>query len=339
MNLSRATMTTSTGVKVIVVAVTIMLFIGYVLSSAVQMTDLQVQYTERFSNPTEPSVKDVSDERLALFQKDHRSSVASIYDKYYTSIYEKLFDEHKWNLVEFECYDLQYRTKLEEYGSKAVLLDVGCGTGEHLKCITTDNKRIQVYGLDQSEHMLDCARGKLDAYNNRVRFVQGDFNNPRAVYEKMFTHITCYYFSFYYAKDTQTFFKNCHRWLKTRGHLCVHVVHPENFNPIGRVANPIKGISLQNYMKKRKTDYKVYFNDFVYRSDFKYSSKTNRAVLYEKFIYPKKNKVRQHTHKMIMPHHETIIQTARKCGFQLKHITKMYEIGQDNEYLCYFQKS
>jgi ubiquinone/menaquinone biosynthesis C-methylase UbiE len=333
------TMHLSTSLKVVGVAIVLMLLIVYIVRTTTTMTDLQVQRdVEQFVNPAQPPIKDYTKKELEFFQYQSHTTSESIYDTYYAGMYSKLFDQHKLKLVEFECYDMQYRTKLEEYGRRAVILDLGCGTGEHLRWLAQDNPKAELHGLDISKAMLDRAQKKLSKYNDRVRFVQGDFNNPNAVYDKMFTHITCFYFSFYYSESPKLFFDNCYKWLKTRGHLCVHIVHPMKFNPLPHVANPIKGISLQNYLDKRKTDCKVYFQNTLYKSDFQYNEKENRAKLQEQFIHPKKQTVREHTHHLHMYHHETIIRIARKCGFRLRHITKLFEIGQDNEYLCYLQK-
>lgn len=329
----------STTLKVVGVATVLMLLIAYFTHTTSKMTTMQVQHdVERFANPVRPPIKDYTAEELKHFQFDSRAASETIYDTYYAGMYHKIFDQHKVKLVEFECYDMQYRTKLEEYGRRAVILDLGCGTGEHLKLLAEDNPKAELHGLDVSKAMLDSAQTKLAKYSNRVRFVQGDFNNPNAVYDKMFTHITCFYFSFYYSESPKVFFDNCYKWLKTRGHLCVHIVHPKKFNPVPHVANPIKGISLQNYLDKRKTDCKVYFPSTLYKRDFKYEENTNRATIHEHFIQPKRRTVRNNTHHIHMYHHETIIRIARKCGFRLRHITKLFEIGQDSEYLCYLQK-
>lgn len=338
-NAKQPSMLSSTVVKIVLVVTSLMLVIAFLFHTTSKVLNMQVQHdVERFANPNEPPIRDYTTRELRMFENDRRTTSDSIYDTYYANVYHKLFDQHKFKLVEFECYDFEYRAKLGEYGRRAVILDLGCGTGVHLKCMAEDNRRATLYGMDTSKAMLDLAQKKLKKYKDRVRLIQGDFNNPDAVYDKMFTHITCFYFSFYYSENPQRFFDNCYKWLKTRGHLCIHVVHPTKFNPVPHAANPIKGISLQSYMPKRKTDCKVYFKNFMYKSDFKYDAEDHKATLHESFIYPKKQFVRHHTHQLHMHHHETIIRIARKCGFRLRHITKLFEIGQDNEYLCYLQK-
>lgn len=329
----------STTLKVAGVATVLIFLIAYFKHTASRITTVQVQHDiERFTNPIRPPIKDYTKKELKYFKLDSRATSETIYDTYYTGMYRKIFDQNKVKLVEFECYDMQYRTKLEEYGRRAVILDVGCGTGEHLKQLAKYNPKAELYGLDVSKAMLNHAQKKLTKYSNRARFVQGDFNNPNAVYNNMFTHITCFYFSFYYSESPKVFFDNCYKWLKTRGHLCVHIVNPQKFNPIPHVSNPIKGISLQNYLDKRKTQCKVYFPNTLYKRDFKYEKDTNSATIHEHFIHPKRQTLRENTHHIHMHHHETIIRIARKCGFRLRHITKLFEIGQDNEYLCYLQK-
>jgi ubiquinone/menaquinone biosynthesis C-methylase UbiE len=339
------TMTPGTAAKVVAVSILLILGIVCVLRMTMHLTHKQTQHaaaaaaeTETFANPTAPPIADVSDRQLAAFDADMRTSVGAIYDPYYADVYYKLFDMHKHKMVLFECHDLYDVGRFKEYGSKVVLLDVGCGTGSHLKCLAGMAPKATLYGLDQSADMLRIAEKRLRAHSDRVHFIEGDFNNTHAVYAKMFTHVTCYFFSFYYAQNPKRFFDNAHTWLKTAGHLCVYLVDPKKFDPIPYAANPIKGISIQRYMKTRRTDARVFFKSFVYRSDFKYNEKKNRATLTESFIYPKKRAVRYHTHDMIMPPHEAVIKVARNCGFRLRHLTRLQEIGQTYEYLCYFQK-
>lgn len=293
---------------------------------------------ETFVNPIVSSVQKVNAEELRDYDSDVRESPADIYDTNYANIHYSVFDIPKRNITEFECFDLKHFGRLEEYGSKAILLDIGCGAGSHLKQFSKIAPRMTLFGLDQSKDMIELAESKLGKASSNVRFIQGDMNEPNIVHEKMFTHITCYAFTLYYVDNIRTFFENTQRWLKSGGHLCVHVVDPDSFNPVPLVANPIKGIPLQKYMQKRKTDATVYFQTFLYESDFEYNESKNTAILHESLIYPNKQHVRKHIHHYNMPTKETIIQTARKCGFKLRHITKMKEMAVDHEYLCYFQK-
>jgi ubiquinone/menaquinone biosynthesis C-methylase UbiE len=335
------TMELGTMCKVVGVLVLLMVLIAGVFSTCFHVLRNRDKRRETFANPANPmtpSVQKVSADDLQFFETDARDSPADMYDATYAHLHYSLFDMPKRKVTEFECVDFKEIGRLAEYGSKAVLLDIGCGAGSHLKQFCRLAPRATLFGLDQSTDMLQLAESKLGPAASDVRFMRGDMEEPNIFHEKMFTHITCYSFTIYYSDNLRTFFENTHNWLKTGGHLCVHAVDPRLFNPVPLVANPIKGIPLQKYMNPRKTDARVYFQTFLYESDFEYDEAKNRASFHESIIYPKDEYVRTHTHHYNMPPYDTLIQIARKCGFKLRHITKMKEIGVDSEYLCYFQK-
>ena len=56
----------------------------------------------------------------------------NVYDKYYVTLYAKIFDDYKNKLTVYSINDLVKNTKLLEYGSRAIIADLGCGTGTHL---------------------------------------------------------------------------------------------------------------------------------------------------------------------------------------------------------------
>ena len=320
------------------------------LTRLITTPSITTNATETFANPNiirhdpnapEP-ITDVSDNMLATYASEHRSTPATIYDEQYARLYTMIVDNPKKSLVNFEIDDLVERTRLKDFGSKAILLDVGCGTGTHLHTIAEQLPTAELYGLDQSSAMLDVARKRIQEHRGRVRLIKGDLNDPRSLYEGMCTHMVCYYFSFYYAKSPRQFFENARRWLQPNGYLCIHLVDPSKFDPVPEVANPIRGISLQRYFKRRKTDAKVILagntTNRLYKCDFNYVPEQQRAVFTEAIIDPSQKFVRRHTTKLHMPHHEVVVQIARKSGFRLRHVTSLLEIGDEYEYLCYLQR-
>lgn len=295
---------------------------------------------ETFANPgPRASVEDVDDATLATFASSHKRSFPSMYDSYYAKVYRQLFDKERLKSINFELADLYERTKLEEYGRKAVFLDLGCGTGGHTVRLVRSKPEWTVYGLDQSRAMLDetQARVKKDL-RRKVRLIQGDFEDPDTFPVGKFTHVMCYHFTIYQSKRPETVFANVHRWLQPGGYFCLHLVDAERFDPVPRAANPLVGLSLQKYMDTRRTHAKVYFTNFVYRSDFAYDPKTHVGKYTEVFVHPKERRVRKHTQTLRMHPHNATIDRVRKAGFKLKHVTKMFEIGDDYQFLCYFQK-
>lgn len=59
-----------------------------------------------------------------------------------------------------------------ELNESSALLDVGCGTGEILSRIATENPNVQLYGLDMSPKMLQIAMNK--DVKKKIRYVCGD---------------------------------------------------------------------------------------------------------------------------------------------------------------------
>lgn len=291
---------------------------------------------------------DLTPEVLRTYESEHRTTPRAIYDAEYAGLYQTIVDAPKYKLVEFEVDDLLARTGLKEFASKAVILDIGCGTGTHLDALATHLPTAELYGLDQSRHMLAAAEVRTSSHRGRVRFLNGDMNDPDAVYEGMCTHLVCYYFSFYYAKSSRRFFENAHRWLQPRGFLVVHLVDPNNFDPIPEVANPLRGISLQRYYDERKTGAKVVLRhkdtatgterSRLYTCDFQHDPDAETSVLTESIASPDDLFVRYHTTKLRMPHHEAVVQAARRAGFRLRHVTALHDIGDEYEYLVYLQR-
>jgi len=123
-------------------------------------------------------------------------------------------------------YDLTYRIRKKDYPGEArfirklvrkygrskgrTLLDVACGTGEHLKFLRKD---FRVAGLDYSKDMLRIARRKLRG----VRFVQGDMRNFKL---GKFDAITCMFSAINYMttrRDLERVFRSFYNNLEEGG--------------------------------------------------------------------------------------------------------------------------
>ena len=73
------------------------------------------------------------------------------YSKYYDSLYTDKNYKDESQLI---------KKIIKKYSSKPVnLLDIGCGTGEYPKLLTSNN--LHVTGLDKSSYMIKKAKKKI----------------------------------------------------------------------------------------------------------------------------------------------------------------------------------
>jgi tRNA (cmo5U34)-methyltransferase len=76
-------------------------------------------------------------------------------------------------------------------GSKAHLLDVGCGSGTNLVSFATHQKEWTFVGVDPSDHMIKASQNKINAIGaeNRIKLVKGTVDElPK---ENKFDFVTC----------------------------------------------------------------------------------------------------------------------------------------------------
>ena len=249
-----------------------------------------------------------------------------IYDDFYSEIYDYLvFNNIK---DDFEVGAILNETQPT---TESIILDVGCGTGHHVAKLA--EKNLNVIGVDISPSMISQAKANYPNYDFKV----GDVSNSSLFQQSYFTHVLCLYFTIYYFKDKQRFFNNCMDWLMPGGFLVVHVVDREKFDPILPPGNPLIITSPQKYAKKRITNTKVTFNDFVYHSNFDLSPNNNVATFSEKFKF-NNGKTRKQEHKLYMDSETDIIDMAKNAGFIVHGQIDLIKCAYENQNLIIFMK-
>ena len=265
-----------------------------------------------------------------------KSTINNIYDTFYTSIYDTLFHSDLKN--EFEIYNItEYTIKDTKKNSftkdQIKLLDIGCGTGGHLKIWNRD--KYNVVGLDKSMNMLKKAQEKVPD----VQLIQGDYMNKSTFNSREFSHITCLFYTLYYSENPGKLFQNVNFWLKPKGFFIIHLVNPKKFDPVlERSSKLVPLYNPQKNVDSRATTTKLKFNKFNYLADWKFTPKGQNIQFLENFFFKDNSKHRKNIHNLTMFSIKYYVKLAEKNGFKLVRIVDLFPTNHDNNYLYIFQK-
>ncbi len=250
-----------------------------------------------------------------------------IYDDFYCDIYDDLvLDEVK------NKYEVDEIVRTTNLNSSGMLLDVGCGTGQHAKRFS--DLGVKVYGIDKSESMVNKSKENCP---DGV-FKQGDALNKLMYRSNIFSHASCLYFTVYYVKNKLTLFKNIYSWLKPGGVFILHLVNREKFDPIVNAGDPLLMVSPQKFSKKRITNTVVKFKDFKYKSNFKFLRNENKALFEENMKDDKTSNIRANKHVLHMETQKHILSLAKSVGFILKGKIDMVHCLYEYQYLYILYK-
>jgi SAM-dependent methyltransferase len=274
------------------------------------------------NNPVKEGMTDNMEdgEKVLIKQGD------AIYDEFYSGIYDYLVFNKLRN-----DYEVGTLIKSGNPISTSVIADIGCGTGHQVDMIRDQN--LQIIGIDKSPSMIEVAKKQYPLSNFQV----GDALDNGLFKMDSLTHILCLYFTIYYIKDKQQFFNNAMNWLMPGGFLIVHLVDREEFDPILPPGNPLYIVSPQKYAKKRITNTKVTFNEFVYSSNFNLETDKDIATFDEKFKF-NDGRIRKQQQVLYMEDTSAIVNMAQNAGFILQSKGDMIKCGYDQQYLYIFIK-
>lgn len=269
-------------------------------------------------------------EQIETFVDTEKRNNSDLYDVFYAKIYDQLFYSQIKNVFEMNELRNNFLDKVPKKNIK--ILDVGCGTGQHVKLFQEEGYK--VVGTDNSKHMIQIAKKN----NPKANFIYGELRDHNLFPENQFTHITCYYFTIYYIKDLHLFIENISRWLKPKGIFAVHIVNKDKFDPLLDLASPFPAFSLQKYSKKRVTNSTIHFNNFVYTAKFDLPKKKKTATFTEIFNFKNKKKIRNNTHKLYMFNIKYFIQLVESAGFKNVGKTDLLPVSFEYQYIFYFEK-
>lgn len=178
------------------------------------------------------------------------------------------------------------------------VLDIGSGTGHHVHALQQSG--IQATGIDLSYDMVVKAKKRYPH-----TYMQGDALNMSIFPSESFSHITCLYFTIYYMKHKERFFRNARHWLIPGGYLILHLSKQWTYGPREKV-----------------------------RGALQYSSKHSSRFHRECITTPTGQKCVEHS--IYMESEETIVDMAIRSGFTIDSIYT-YEMPYVHQRLYVFK--
>jgi SAM-dependent methyltransferase len=265
----------------------------------------------------------------------------TLYDQFYASIYDQLVETS--NRTQIEVALLLNRWKFENKKiSDLRIVDLGSGTG----CTTLAFAKAGVgksVGIDQSKAMLEFAKTTnlpasvlTDEEKAHVEFRERDLTDPSAAQPAEFDCACALYFTIYYLRDIDGFFRNCALWVRPGGCLAVQVVNKYKFDPILDSASPFS-FSIQKYVKDRHTKSAVKFDKFDYEGIFDLDQEDeNHAEFRETFRF-KDGSIRRQRHTLNMPDISLIVKKAKAAGWFYEGYIDQVKQGFAYSYLLLFK--
>lgn len=286
------------------------------------------------------------------FEDTHTPSLASVskyswlhnndlYDDFYASVYNKIFQHEK--LVQAEvAICLQNWIKGNTPKKDMIIADVCSGS-----CVASLSLIKQgvgtVIAIDKSPSMLNyCKNTTLSSttlnplQKQSIEFRLGDVVGPGTAMAAEFSHACLLYFTIYYFKDLSNLFNNLALWVKPGGGLCIEVVNKHKFVPTPDIANPWVSVSPQKFSKYRITKAKATFDTFDYDSEF--ILEDPRAEFKETFHF-KDGSVRRQKHTLWMPDISEIVKKAKDAGWTYTKHSELNFIGFEYGYLLFFNRN
>lgn len=262
-------------------------------------------------------------------------SPEEIYDAEYASIYNLLW--HSNEKLKFEEVSIQDISLAEKNTDSVKVLDMCCGTAPH--ACWFKNLGVDYVGVDISDAMLQQARKNCPG----AKFQKGDVKQIQLFPQKSLSHCILMNFSIYQFENPKVISDNVYQWLQPGGYFVVHLVDPDNYDPLHDLASPFAAFSLQKYSLDRQTDSNIYFDKFKYKGKLIKKKDEDTAEYNEIFTYYDKadnggNKYRENKNYWIMPSKERMIDIIKTSGFTFVEAVPMLNVGKEYQYICYFTK-
>lgn len=266
-----------------------------------------------------------------------------IYDDTYAQLYDQLTLGHSRLSAETALCIKEWKKEGDDLAKWSVL-DVGCGTGIASQAFAKMGVG-SVVGLDSAPAMLREAKKNLDANTNltdeqkeAIAWRQDDAYHVNACNLGEFTHVVVFYFSLYYMRDKELFFRHLHGWTKPGAKLAIEVVNKYKFDPMLESASPFV-FSMQKYADKRLKKSVVKFNKMDYEGEFDiHPDDENKAEFTETLRFTDGSETRRHKHHLYMPSFPEIIADAERAHWKYIGYQDLLPIGFEYGYLLMFER-
>ena len=262
-------------------------------------------------------------------------SPEEIYDSVYAAIYNMLW--HSNEKLKFEQVSMQDISLADWPKDSVKVVDLCSGTAPH--ACWFKNLGVDYVGVDISDEMIAQARKDCPG----ATFKKGDVTQVQLFPQKSVSHCLLMNFSTYQFDNPKVVSDNAYQWLQPGGYFIVHLVDPDNYDPLHDLATPFAAFSLQKYSLERQTDSNVYFDKFKYNGKLIKKRDEDTAEYNEVFTYYDKdenggNKYRENKHHWVMPSKERMIDIFKTSGFTFVEAVPMLNVGKEYQYICYFRK-
>lgn len=279
-------------------------------------------------------------------------------DDTYNEEYSKVYDTIWFDKKRYES-EVQYIFKNVSTPRVEAILDLGCGTGNHLHLWKGVWPESTVTGMDLSADQISRARVK----NPDTNIVQGSYLDRKVWRDEIFDVIACMYGAGQYSQDTQRLIQNVYTWLKPGGTFVFHGINPRRLCDGCEQTASNTDLPLR---ADRKGHCNVLYPNLVYSSWWTTSMFSN-WVRYNETFYPMKGttwpkdwdvsshvgnnvplgmkrhptvpKLMTNGHKLYLLPPSHIVRLGRQTGFskvELKHFDDSSQGSE--EYFIFFKK-
>jgi SAM-dependent methyltransferase len=123
--------------------------------------------------------------------------------------------------------------------------------------------------------------------------------------------------------------------LKPDGILAIRTVDPDTFDPLPPTAVPLKGLNIQNYLEKRKTDSVVYLtNGDTLKTDFTYIPGEKEGIYKETVENQDRKSVKHFIQKWYMPKKEELVGEVQQALLGTPASDSLLHIDHHDLKLC-----